>query len=169
MINSTLRHVKKVCLIIIQKCICMWLLRHIFDILLNCRITEMHLQNREILESYSELIKVQYTFWRRILHECLMNNVNRFSGFQLLKRKLWKQKVRLTSFCGRTFACPIEFHEYMLQYVSLYGSKKFLIVYKIKKTLTNFSLVSAAIRKLSNRYLKKKLLWFWGNIQRKAL
>lgn len=35
---------------------------YIFDILLNCRITEMHLQNREILESYSELIKVQYTF-----------------------------------------------------------------------------------------------------------
>lgn len=125
---------------------------YIFDILLNCRITEMHLQNREILESYSELIKVQYTFWRRILHECLMNNVNRFSGFQLLKRKLWKQKVRLTSFCGRTFARSIEFHEYMLQYVSLYGSKKILIVYKIKKTLTNFSLVSAAITKLSNRY-----------------
>lgn len=61
---------------------------YIFDILLNCRITEMHLQNREILESYSELIKEQYTFGRRILHECLMNNVNRFSGFQLLKRKM---------------------------------------------------------------------------------
>lgn len=126
--NSTLRHVKKVCLIIIQKCICMWLLWHIhciFDILLNCRITEMHIQNREIWEPYSELIKVQYTFWRRILHECLMKNVDWFSGFQLLKRKLWNQKVRLTSFCGRTLACSIEFCEYMLQYVSLYGSINF--------------------------------------------
>lgn len=47
MINSTLRHVKKVCLIVFKNvyaCDCYG----ICDVLLNCRITEMHTQNREI-------------------------------------------------------------------------------------------------------------------------